>query len=217
MLTLNPVQPLRYLGRCDANCPRSQRNRTRGSLRDRHLLRWRIQQRLPLAILPILRRQILLREPQAKLHRHPIQQFANRAWVPRRIRQRRKLCGRGRRQSQLGLRHLCLIAYFRQRHHAHQRAACQRWKGSSRLHQSHPLLEPIDPQRHHVWGKPRLWDCWLYCRLWLGPGDGAGDSQLWKDVECFYELALKPIWAAMDGKEIGMRGRMCLISMKSLV
>ena len=76
------AQPLRHRRRRNPNRSRRQRHRTGGSLRNRHLLRRRIQQSLRQAILSVLSRSHLLRQPQANLHRDAVQQFTDRARLP---------------------------------------------------------------------------------------------------------------------------------------
>ena len=98
MLTRRFTQPIRHRRRRNANRSWRQRHRTRGSLRNRHLLRRRLQQPLPQAILSVLSRSFLLHQPQAPLHRDAIQQLRDRARLPRRRRQRRKLRRRSRWQ-----------------------------------------------------------------------------------------------------------------------
>ena len=119
-LTLRSTQSLCHLRRRDANRPWRKRHRTGGGLRDRHLLRRWVQQSFLQANLPVCSRQLLLREPQAVVHRDSVQQFSDHARLSRRSGKRRKLCCSRRRQSQLNLRHLRIFTYIRFHHHSHQ-------------------------------------------------------------------------------------------------
>ena len=202
MLIQNSAQPIRHRRRRNANRPWRQRHRTGGSLRDRHLLRRRLQQSFCQAILSVLSRSLLLRQPQAHLHRDAIQQLADRTWLSRRRRQRRKLRRRSRWQPQLNLRHISLVPHIRQRHHPHQRATCQLRQGPCRLPQPDPIREPHDPERHHHWWEPGLRDPRLHRREWVGPGDGTRDPELHKDAACFHGSAVKSraLEVAVGGK-----------------
>lgn len=190
MLTRRSAQPIRHRRRRNTNRSGRQRHRTGGSLRNRHLLRRRLQQSLRQAILSVLSRSFLLRQPQALLHRDAIQQLADRARLPRRRRQRRKLRRRSRWQPQLNLRHLGVVSHIRQRHHPHQRATRQLRQGSRRLPQPDSVRQPHDLERHHLWWEPRLRDCRLHCREWVGPGDGSRNPELHEDVARFHEPAV---------------------------
>ena len=48
-----------------------------------------------------------------------------------------------------------------------------------------------------------MWDCWLHCRRWLGPGDGIRDSELREDVESFYESVVRRARAAIVRRNEG--------------
>ena len=181
---------VRHLRGRHADRPRRQYHRSRGGVRDGHLLGRRLQQRLPHPVVPVRGRQVLLRQPQAPLHGDAVQQLPDGPRVPGRRGQRGQLRRRGRQRPELDLRHVGLVADLWLRDHAHQRAARQRGEEGRGLPEPDAVRQPDHLERHHQRWESGVRDGGVHGRFRVGSCDGVGDAELHEDVACFYEFAV---------------------------